>query len=237
MIWLALALVAVAALLPLVWSARRDASTRLRRDAALALHRAQLSELDRDLLEGRLLPAEHEAAKLEVQRRLLAEAAITELTTTDSNNWLLAVVAAVIPVTALILYLYVSNGQPGFPPGPIPTDETPEQRQDDIVQAHLLKEIGAMEQHAEKTRQLYMGLGEAAGQSHNFALAAEAFKRAMAIKFEPILAAEAGETTLLANGQPTPEAIALLQRALDTAPKDAPWRDHVSKILSQATSQ
>ena len=40
----------------------------------MALHRAQLAELDRDLAEGRIAAAEHANAVLEVQRRLLTAA-------------------------------------------------------------------------------------------------------------------------------------------------------------------
>ena len=49
MIWLALVLMAAAAMAPLALSLNRDAAARNRRDAAVALHRAQLVELDRDL--------------------------------------------------------------------------------------------------------------------------------------------------------------------------------------------
>ncbi|MBV9251451.1 MAG: c-type cytochrome biogenesis protein CcmI, partial [Acetobacteraceae bacterium] len=74
MIWLAISVLAVLALTPLAWTLRRSTSATGRREAALALHRAQLAELDRDLAEGRIGPAEHDGAVLEVQRRLLAAA-------------------------------------------------------------------------------------------------------------------------------------------------------------------
>ena len=69
MIWLAIALLAAVALAPLALSLRRAAVARGRREAAIALHRAQLAELDRDLADGRIAAAEHASAVLEVQRR------------------------------------------------------------------------------------------------------------------------------------------------------------------------
>src|SRR5579875_2042264 len=72
MIWLALLILAGVTMAPLGLALRRGAVARGRRDADLALHRAQLAELDRDLAEGRIGPAEHKEARLEVQRRLLA---------------------------------------------------------------------------------------------------------------------------------------------------------------------
>ena len=69
MIWLSIVVVALVAMAPLGVSVWRGGGLRSRREAALALHRAQLTELDRDLAEGRLLATEHEAARLEVQRR------------------------------------------------------------------------------------------------------------------------------------------------------------------------
>jgi hypothetical protein len=54
MIWLALVLLAVVAMAPLAISARLTARARGRREAAMALHRAQLVELERDLADGQI---------------------------------------------------------------------------------------------------------------------------------------------------------------------------------------
>ncbi len=74
MIWLAAMLLAGIALAPLVMVLRPRLVAHGRRDAALALHRAQLAELDRDFAEGRIAAAEHAGAVLEVERRLLGAA-------------------------------------------------------------------------------------------------------------------------------------------------------------------
>ena len=64
MIWLAVALLAAIALAPLALSLRQTAAARGRQEAAIALHRAQLAELDRDLADGRIAAAEHANAVL-----------------------------------------------------------------------------------------------------------------------------------------------------------------------------
>ena len=54
MIWLGLLAVTLGALSPLLWVILRPVSSKGRREAALALHRAQMVELDRELAEGKL---------------------------------------------------------------------------------------------------------------------------------------------------------------------------------------
>src|SRR5437763_351789 len=78
MIWLALFLLSLVAMAPLALTLRRGAVARGRREAAIALHRAQLAELNRDLAERRIAPAAHANAVLEVQRRLPAAAEAAE---------------------------------------------------------------------------------------------------------------------------------------------------------------
>ena len=112
MIWLAIALLAAAAMAPVTWAAWRGGRVRSRRDAAVALHQAQLHELDRDLAEGRLLESEHAAARLEVQRRLLADAALADADTRRSGPALLTTIAALAPAAALLLY--VAEGHPDY---------------------------------------------------------------------------------------------------------------------------
>src|ERR1700761_241017 len=103
MIWLAIAVLAAVALAPLVLSLRRAAIARSRRDAAIDLHRAQLDELDRDLAEGRILPAEHDNAALEVQRRLLAAAGSSENAPRSGTASPVLIALLVLPVGALAL--------------------------------------------------------------------------------------------------------------------------------------
>jgi cytochrome c-type biogenesis protein CcmH len=76
-----------------------------RREAALGLHRAQLVELERDAADGRIGAAEYKAARLEVERRLLAADAFTEPALDGNARLLLIGTAVMIPVMAFVLYL------------------------------------------------------------------------------------------------------------------------------------
>ena len=70
--WALIALLILAVLVPLLLAVLRPARARGRREADLALYRAQMAELERERASGRLDEAAHRAAMLEVQRRLLA---------------------------------------------------------------------------------------------------------------------------------------------------------------------
>lgn len=90
---------------PLLFALRRPRTLRNRREAALALHRAQLTELARDREDGRIAEAEYKAARLEVERRLLAaDASAMPDMGGDARPLLIATIIA-LPVAAFALYL------------------------------------------------------------------------------------------------------------------------------------
>ncbi|WP_051013777.1 c-type cytochrome biogenesis protein CcmI [Pararhodospirillum photometricum] len=116
---------------PLVRPRRVDADVPTRAAYDLAVYRDQLSEIERDLASGLLPPDQAEAARLEVQRRLLAvpvapvgpapeggipapEIPPPQVTTVPAGNRSRAAAAALIiglPAAALALYTVV--GMPG----------------------------------------------------------------------------------------------------------------------------
>ncbi len=114
MIFVLIALLALAVLAPVLVVLRGRAAARGAREPAIALHQTQLRELDRDLAEGRILPAEHATAVLEVQRRLLAAAAKEEAAPRASGRWVLAATALFVPLLAFGLYA-VSGSKPFMP--------------------------------------------------------------------------------------------------------------------------
>src|SRR3954454_11050551 len=103
MIWIALAVLALAVLAPMLFVLRGRAGARGARELAMQLHRAQLQELDRDLAEGRILPAEHQTAVLEVQRRLLTAAEAADAAPRPGSSWPVLAAAVLVPVAALAL--------------------------------------------------------------------------------------------------------------------------------------
>ncbi len=249
MIWFAIAALALIVMAPLVFLAWRGGKLRDRREAALALHRAQLAELDRDLAQGRLLPEEHAGAVLEVQRRLLADAAIAEAPPARSGRIVVGVTATAIPLAAVALYI-LTAGHPGPPPpapppdamaGPpgdapmTPDDQAREAAQEDQEIGILKSRLALMDPHAPRTIEGWGILGRAELGRGNLAEAADAFRHVLAEHFDPTLGAETAEIITEANnGRSPPEAVALFRRALAEAPPDAPWRPMAEKRLQAA---
>jgi cytochrome c-type biogenesis protein CcmH len=116
MIYLWMLGLAILLMAPLALAFTGGPGTRNRRDAALALHKAQLEELARDLTDGRIAASEYNAAKLEVERRLLAADSFTERAMDGNARFLLIVTALAVPVMAFALYLPGST--PNIPSEP-----------------------------------------------------------------------------------------------------------------------
>ncbi len=116
MIWLAVAVLAICAMAPVAWALGVHISPRGRAEAAVALHRAQLAELDRDLADGRIAPAEHATALLEVQRRLLAASEMHDAA--PGRGSAAPLLVAVVLVPAVAVGLYSLNGHPDMPSMP-----------------------------------------------------------------------------------------------------------------------
>lgn len=235
MIWAALAVLALACLAPLVLSLRRQATARGRRDAAIALYTAQLSEIDRDREERRLSAPDHQAARLEVQRRLLqvlehADAAAPA----KGQSGQFPVLAAITLIPAGALVLYLIGGAPGMPAAPHrEIAEALRQRADqdgDLID-QLHARLALADPRSEQSRPGFVLLGNAEASRGNLAAAAAAWQVALAAKFEPTLAAETAEAMTRAAGHLTTDAAALFRKALAAAPDDAEWRPLAEKRL------
>ncbi len=233
MIWVAVAILAVCAVAPVVWSLGLRTSPRGRREASVALHRAQLAELGRDLAEGRIAPSEHATAVLEVQRRLLAAAELPDAAPSRASA--LPVLAAAVVVPLVALGLYSVSGHPGMPSA-TRSEQLAQAAQTDAMVAQLRQVIAGLDPHSDRARQGYVLLGHVEESRGHFAAAAEAWGKALDVQFEPLLAAETAEVASLADGHVSPASAALFRRALAAAPPDAPWRAGVQKRLDALQS-
>ncbi|MGC1408591.1 MAG: c-type cytochrome biogenesis protein CcmI [Acetobacteraceae bacterium] len=235
MIWLAIALLAVIALAPLALSLRRTAAARGRQEAAVALHRAQLAELDRDLADGRIAAAEHANATLEVQRRLLASAANAETAARSSSRGPVLFALVLVPLGGLVLYLL--GGSPELPAVPLADRIAAAQEREAreaVLIGQLRQRLSQIDPHTEQARQGYILLGNAEASRGRLQEAADAWRTALAARFDPTIAAEAAEALTEAHGQVDDEAASLFRRAIAESPADAPWRPMAQKRLSEA---
>lgn len=241
MIWPALLLLALAAVAPLAWSLRRAARSLGRREADIALHRAQLAELDRDLAEGRIAASEHAAAVLEVQRRLLAAAEAAERTpaaTSHASRMPLIAVLVLVPVAALLLYL--PGGSPNLPAQPLAQRMAKAERrarEAAVLVAELKQRLATLDPHSERARQGYILLGNFEDAQGHLPAAAEAWHKALDARFDPTLAAQTAEAMTRVQGHVGAEAAALFRRALAEAPANAPWRSIAEQRLAEVKAQ
>lgn len=229
MIWLVFGLAALLALAPLLFSLRGAAMVHGRRETDLALYRAQLAELDRDRAEGRITAAEYEAASSETGRRLIAAADAAD--PGASRGSAMPVVLSLLLVPALALGVYLASGSPGLPAAPFA--EIDAQRQEDTrLLTELRTRIRALDQTSEQARQGWLLLGEAERARGELAAAAEAYRSALAIRFDPDLAFRTGTLLMAARGEVTEETRELYRRALAAAPPDAGWRPMAERLLA-----
>jgi cytochrome c-type biogenesis protein CcmH len=123
-LWLAVALMTVAAIFAVLWPLARPAS-RLRSGSDVAVYRDQLDEIERDRAAGLIADKEAAAAQVEVSRRLIAAADAQTSTSPPaaaaSTVWrrrAVAVVALVmLPFGAAAIYLVL--GSPTLPDQPL----------------------------------------------------------------------------------------------------------------------
>jgi cytochrome c-type biogenesis protein CcmH len=123
-LWLAVALMTVAAIFAVLWPLARPAS-RLRSGSDVAVYRDQLDEIERDRAAGLIADKEAAAAQVEVSRRLIAAADAQTSTSPPaaaaSAVWrrrAVAVVALVmLPFGAAAIYLVL--GSPALPDQPL----------------------------------------------------------------------------------------------------------------------
>lgn len=231
MIWLAILLVTIAALAPTGLALRGTARNRDRGEAALALHRAQLSELERDRAEGRINSSEHAAALLEVQRRTLAAADMRDSAPVQGARRPLIVTLALVPIAALGLYMV--SGQPGMPSAPPVMQAEQREAQEEQMLDQLRHAIAEVDPHSPRAREGNTLLASIEESRGNFAGAAAAWKAALASGFDPLIAAHAAEAATRAEGRMSPDSAALFRQALAAAPPDAPWREAIEKRLAE----
>ena len=235
MIWLVILLVSAAALAPAALALRGGARSRDRGEAALALHRAQFAELERDRAEGRIGPGEHAAALLEVQRRTLVAADMRDGPPRQGAREPLLLALLVVPAAALALYLV--GGHPEMPSAPPVerADQVAERRAEEAQMIDQLRAtVSSLDPRSQKAREGNVLLGNVEEARGNYAAAAAAWRAALAAGFDPLLAAHAADAATQAEGRLSPASADLFRRALAAAPADAPWRAAVEKRLAEA---
>ncbi len=143
---------------------------------------------------------------------------------------------ALILVPLAAFALYAVGGSPDIPSVPR-AERIAAAKQRAAQQAAaidlLRQKLQALDPHTPRARQGYILLGNAEAQRGHMQQAADAWCTALESRFDPTLAAEAGEAMTEASGRVTEQAASLFRRALAEAPADAPWRPIAEKRLAQ----
>jgi cytochrome c-type biogenesis protein CcmH len=232
-LWLVLgAMTALAAALvawPLLRPPRRPAG---RRDYELQVYRAQLEELARERERGLIDPREAEAARLEVERRMLAADALAGRAAPSSTGGVRWAIAVLVALPLLAGGLYWQFGRPDLPSRPFAerAAERAEQRQlaegqsqpGEAQQGRLPSVetmIAQLEQRvADQPDDLeaWTRLGRAYDLTGRFDQSVDAYRRAVALDGEDAgLQAALGEALVMVeDGMVTPAAKEAFDRAL-----------------------
>lgn len=145
-LWFVFALMTAAAVFAVLWPLGRGARTE-RQGSESVVYKDQLSEVARDAVAGLIQPAEADAARVEISRRLLA-ASDAEANVSSSANVLFRRAVAVFALIAMPLIaagLYARLGSPAIGDFPI-ADRTAAP----AANASLDRLVGQVETHLEK---------------------------------------------------------------------------------------
>ncbi|MFY0691043.1 MAG: c-type cytochrome biogenesis protein CcmI [Paracoccaceae bacterium] len=231
-------LLALVAALFVVWPLlRRGGSAVERSDSALAIFADQLSELERDTERGLISGAEAKAARVEIERRMLAADKSRSAgggTARSESPWVLLVAAALVPICAA--GIYTMTGNPGVQSQPFA--ERAAEREDAQSLEKLTAQLRArLEQEPdggeargwELLATTYMNMGryrDSAFAWSRLAIRPEANSAVFSQLAEALIAAE--------NGIVTPQAQAAIDRAVELDPSNPGGTFYSAVALDQA---
>jgi cytochrome c-type biogenesis protein CcmH len=245
-LWLLFGAMMLAALALLLWPLlRRYTNIQLRREYDLSVYRAQLQELERERARGLLGEAEAAAARIEIQRRMLATDAEDSRPPspprTRSARAAAALLLAAFPLLCATLYLQI--GSPGVPGQPFAgraeeRQQLAEQGGMPAVEAMITR----LEERVAASPDDFEGwlrLGNAYSMGEQFGKAADAYRRAIGLQPEvaPLHAALAEVLALGAGGIVTEEAHAEIERALTLDPQEPRARFYQGLEFAQRGEQ
>ena len=244
--WLIVALMTVAALalvlVPLVRSHRRAPR---RAEYDLAIYRDQLQELESDRARGLVGEDQSEAARLEIQRRMLA--ASKKDSDPDqpaaagggARPWLLmAAIGTAIPALALALYVvWGSPGMPGVPFSGVAQDGSGmagENMAGQSVEAAIANLAKRLEQNPNNLEDWVL-LGRSLIAIERYSEAVQALRTAAKLSRDnvDILSSMAEAMVFAAEGMVTPEAQAAFESVLKLRGDDAAAQYYLGMALAQ----
>lgn len=195
----------------------------------LAVYRDQLAEIDGDLERGLIQPAQAEAARTEIQRRMLAAAPSGKKEAADPDKGsgrdllLAAGLAVAVPLAAIALYLKL--GSPGMPDLPLASRNLGQERVAD-QKAEMDKLVAQLSERMQKNPKDLKGwvlLARSLDGMGRYPEAVEAYAKAVELSNRQAdLVGDLAESMVQAgDGETIPEAaLALLEEVRAKDPED-----------------
>lgn len=218
---IAAAVLVAATLLVLLrpWRRAAQAAESTARDANTAVYRDQLAELDRDLAAGTLAPADHEQARSELQKRLLADAGAAEpaIAPVASGRGTLVTLAIALPLLAAALYAW--RGNPAALVAPVPQQEVTQQKIEEMLAA-----VAARVEKNPNDSKAWMVLARSYRAMGRLAESANAFDKmgSEMLGSDPVLLTEYADVLAnQANGDLQGKPLKLVEQALALDPNHA----------------
>lgn len=205
----------------------------------LTVYEDQLAELDRDLDRGVIDDEAARAAKLEIERRILAIADSHDMPVgPDRHQFSVQAMATAILVLIVPLasgLFYVNSGRPDLPDMPLVSRVQPDQPSgQDALQANIERLEKELETEPDNGNGWVL-LARARLQAGLFQEAIEAFKSGMEhLPNEPMVEAELAEAIVYSSGgQVTPVALNHFKALLEKIPNEPRSRYYLGLALAQ----
>lgn len=212
-----------------------------RRSYDLSVYQDQLVELERDLERGVIDAEASRAAKVEIERRILAlagdDGSLTAVSSPAKGG--IGLISAVsllvlVPVTSALLYMQL--GRPNMPDVPLASRILPQQELSG--QSTVLANIQQIQERLEDSpedRSLWILLARTQLEASLYSDAAGSFGKALSSGTDdPILRSERGEAMVYAaDGMVTPSAMQEFEAALTKAPNEPRARYYIGMALAQ----
>ena len=245
------ALAVAAVLIPVLRRHRRGPS---RADYDLTVYRDQLRELESDRARGLVSEEQVEAARTEIERRMLRAARARDAApATDAVNapepvdpgaraptgWRRRATAIGLGlcIPALAAGIYASLGTPGLPGRPFAEVERPAPRTEALAALNgPVEQLAARLEGEPDNLEGWLLLGRSYVVLQRYPEAADALRRAATLSGgDPEVLAMLGEAIVWANdGMVVPEAVGAFRRVLDAQPDDPAARFHLALARAQA---
>lgn len=249
MLWLAAALITLGVLiivvLPLFRATSASASDSQRADYDVALYKDQLGEVERDLERGILSAEQADAARVEIQRKLLAAAdqkpSGAKSGGAQSNNKLTGIIVALF-IAGGSFGFYNHLGIPQFPNLPYAERDIESERravEENKLTNEMASMLGRLAKRLEKDpgdSKGWLLLARSLISVRQYDESVNAYKRAIALlPNDPNVAVDYAEAMIFANqGQVNDEARSVLEKTLNAVPADPKIRYYIGLGKAQA---